>query len=139
MIKLSSIQQKTLDEFARSSLVNQFYWTGGTALAMVYLQHRQSYDLDFFSDDAFSVEAVNTFIQGLQKSVSLDYVEARKIFDRREFFLHNNEELRLEFVYYEHPRVGERKERNGISVDSFEDIATNKTMAFLTAANQKIL
>ncbi len=32
-------------------ILEHFYLTGGTALSSWYLHHRESYDLDFFSDE----------------------------------------------------------------------------------------
>ena len=31
-------------------LLRRFYWTGGTALSEFYLRHRESYDVDLFSE-----------------------------------------------------------------------------------------
>lgn len=129
MDELTLLQRKTLDLFAETSLCRQFYWTGGTALAVAYLHHRKSQDLDFFSDEQFSVEDVTEFVQSLKDKIGLKFVEAHRVFDRREFFLHNDEEVRLEFVHYDHPKLAERTLWNGILVDSLDDIAANKLMA----------
>ena len=58
-------------------------------------------------------------------------MEKKKVFDRWELFLHNGDELRLEFVHYEHPKINDRIRRDGILIDSFDDISANKTMALL--------
>lgn len=131
MIELSSLQKQVLDELAKSPLKDIFYWTGGTLLSAVYLHHRLSQDLDFFSDTPFSHDTIVGFVGGLKDRLALDYIEEKKIHDRWEFFLHNKEELRLEFVHYNHPKVGERKDWRGVVIDSLDDAATNKLMALV--------
>jgi predicted nucleotidyltransferase component of viral defense system len=46
---LTDHQQKALKLIAQTQLAEDFYFSGGTALAYFYLQHRKSEDLDFFS------------------------------------------------------------------------------------------
>src|SRR5258708_3524390 len=48
---LTPIQQATLETFPRVPGHEQFYLTGGTALAAFHLHHRLSYDLDFFTSE----------------------------------------------------------------------------------------
>lgn len=139
MAELSSIQKQTLELFKKSPLKDQFYWTGGTLLSVVYLHHRQSTDLDFFSDNAFAYEQIIGFIQQIKKTLKLQKIESKKIFDRYEFFLRNKDKLRIEFVLYEHPKLKLRKKWQGISVDSLDDIAANKTMAFFDRNEPKDL
>lgn len=139
MAELTQLQQETLDLFAKSELKDKFYWTGGTLLAVIYLHHRQSQDIDFFSDTPFSHDEVIGFINKLKEELQLDFVEEKKIYDRWEFFLHNKEEMRLEFVHYNHPKIAERAEWNGIKVDSFDDLAANKLMAMFDRNEPKDL
>ena len=131
MTELSPLQKQVLEAFAASSLHETFYWTGGTLLSAVYLHHRASQDLDFFSDKPFSHDDVIGFVRALKTRLNLEHIEEKKIHDRWEFFLHNNEELRLEFVHYDHPSVGKRGTKNGVTVDSLDDIAANKLMALV--------
>ena len=131
MKELTPLQRQVLELFIRSPLKEHFYWSGGTALAVVYLHHRYSQDLDFFSDTAFSREDLSPFLQQLQSSLQLDSIEEKKIFDRREFFLHNGGTVRLEFVHYDHPILASRKKWKNLKVDSLDDLATNKIMALV--------
>lgn len=129
MTELTSLQKQVLELFAKSLLKETFYWTGGTLLSVVYLHHRRSLDLDFFSDAPFSHDQVISFMNGLKKDVGLEFIEEKRIHDRWEFFLHNNDRVRTEFVYYNHPGLKPRGTWNGVTVDSLDDIATNKVMA----------
>ena len=49
---ISAEVQASLELVGQTSLATQFYLAGGTAAAL-YLGHRRSYDLDFFSPAAF--------------------------------------------------------------------------------------
>ncbi|MCX6723594.1 MAG: nucleotidyl transferase AbiEii/AbiGii toxin family protein [Candidatus Staskawiczbacteria bacterium] len=129
-MELFPIQKKVLDLFKESNLNGKFYWTGGTMLSFVYLKHRLSVDLDFFSDVPFSYGDVAGFVNDLKSVLKLSKVEGKKIFDRYEFFLTNSENVRLEFVFYNFPALTPRKKWEGILIDSLDDIAANKTMAF---------
>jgi predicted nucleotidyltransferase component of viral defense system len=139
MPEITPFQKKVLKLFKDSSLKDQFYWTGGTLLSVLYLHHRQSKDLDFFSDKSFSRSQVLKFVLHLKEELKLTKVEQTKIFDRYEFFLHNKETLRLEFVFYPHPKLKARIQREGIYIDSLDDIAANKAMAFFDRNDPKDL
>lgn len=65
--------------------------------------------------------------------------EGKKIFDRYEFFLTNSENVRLEFVFYNFPALKPRRKWEGILIDSLDDIAANKTMAFFDRNDVKDL
>ena len=56
---LNSYQKRLLDQAgAEDLLVRSFYFTGRTALSEFYLQHRESVDLDFFSQADFNRRSV---------------------------------------------------------------------------------
>lgn len=62
-----SINQKTrpvLEKISQSDLVERFYLAGGTALAIA-LGHRESIDLDWFSQDDFSNQAIKAQLSKL--------------------------------------------------------------------------
>ncbi len=137
MAELNKLQKETLDLFAKSSLAKSFYWTGGTLLSTVYLHHRTSEDLDFFSDKPFNPEELRNFAENLKKRLKLKGITAKKVFDRWEFLITNKEKVRVEFVLYEHPKLKPRKKWQGIFIDSLDDIAANKTMAMFDRNDPK--
>ena len=47
--------------------------------------------------------------------------------------------MRIEFVFYDHPKIWPRKKWQGILVDSLEDIAANKIMALFDRNDPKDL
>lgn len=66
MIKkiLTENQLKILEKISGEKfIINNFYLTGGTALAEFYLKHRFSEDLDFFSEREFDTTAISVFFQ----------------------------------------------------------------------------
>ena len=134
---LNKIQAKVLEALAKSSLNNKFYWTGGTLLAEKYLQHRESQDIDLFSDNSFSYQEILPLVHQIQKETKLKEIEEKKIFSRFEFFIHNGEKLRFEFVHYDFPKIKSRKKWQGVLIDSLEDLAANKVMSVLDRKEPK--
>lgn len=128
---LSKIQAAILEILAQSPLRERFYWTGGTLLAEKYLHHRNSYDVDLFTDKPFRYEEILPLVQEVKKRVKLKSVEEIKVSDRWEFFLHNHREVRFEFVHYQFPHLKSRKRWRGMFIDSLDDLAANKTMALV--------
>ncbi len=139
MAELNEIQKKVLGFLSKSSLAEKFYFTGGTLLSVFYLHHRKSKDLDFFSDNLVVHNEVIEFINELKKELQLSKIKEKKIYDRFEFFVSNGNEVRLEFVHYNHPKLKRRKKWNGVLIDSLDDIAANKLMAFFDRNEPKDL
>ena len=140
-MKLTEKQQRVLTLLAQSPLAKKFYWTGGTLLASYYLYHRKSIDLDFFSEEPFLFEDVNNFVQQISKELGFRKVNSKKIFNRWEFLFENHEPLRIEFVYYNHDKKTLKKRviLHGVFIDSLEDIAANKTLAYFDRNEPKDL
>jgi len=138
---LTKTQEKVISHLANSPLNKKFYWTGGTLLAYHYLHHRRSLDLDFFSEETFSFEEVNKLVEQIKRDLEFKKVSYQKIFDRREFIFENDEILRIEFVCYNHEKktLKKRNKLLGVYIDSLEDIAANKTMAYFDRNEPKDL
>jgi predicted nucleotidyltransferase component of viral defense system len=119
--------------FAVDDIHRNYHFTGGTALAEFYLQHRQSDDLDLFT------RAV--------RNIRNDYTEVRRVFDHEglevsaeregdefvRFFVRGKDEagtgLKVEFCRDAGAQMSPAKTIGNIIVDSFEDIAVNKVCA----------
>jgi len=141
MISFTESQKKIIDLFSASSLSKKFYLTGGTALSVFYLQHRLSIDLDFFSDKPFLYDEIAPFIERLKKDFNLKEIPTVKIFDRWQFTVKDKETVKLEFVYFDHEkkRLKPLKKEGRILIDSLEDIAANKTLAYFDRNEPKDL
>lgn len=140
-MNLTQQQKLAIELLAHSPLRDIFYWTGGTLLAYHYLHHRKSIDLDFFSEKKFSLEEINLFAQELKEKGDFANIHYQKIFERHEFIFENGERLRLEFVYFNHEKktLNKRGLIDGVYIDSLDDIAANKTLAYFDRNEPKDL
>src|SRR3989338_7093958 len=64
-MKIDFSLPKTVLPFLKDK-VNDFYLAGGTALSMFYYEHRESFDLDFFTK-SFSKERIIKIMDHLKK------------------------------------------------------------------------
>ncbi len=69
-IKLTPLQKDVFLFFGQNEFAKNFYWTGGTLLSYYYLHHRNSVDLDFFSEDLFMDNEYLIFINELKRKIN---------------------------------------------------------------------
>lgn len=126
---LTEEQKLIFDEVRNSFLRSSFYFTGGTALSEVYLKHRESLDLDFFSEKPFDPQSVFTLISSWSKkhnfSFESQYVDPTHIYI---LTFGNKRELKVDFAYYPYKRLQETSRYQGMEVESPLDIAVNKLL-----------
>lgn len=130
---LTPFQKRILTALGRSELASWFYLTGGTALAIYYLQHRFSEDLDFFAVDKEAVAGVTTTLADVAHSVDAS-VEFRRTFPTFvECFLTSTtgEHVKMDFAFDSPYRLmpTEIDAEYGIQVDNVVDISSNKLAA----------
>lgn len=131
-ITLTAAQRAVLAAVARSSLGPSLYWTGGTLLAVHYLRHRRSRDLDFFTDDLPDDLAVTAAIRDIRSAVGATDAQHVRFPNRWQYFLRRGrEELKVEIVYFPFPRLGRRPLQSTyhLRIDSLRDLAANKAHA----------
>jgi len=126
-------EQKTLIRaFARLADSEQFYLTGGTALAEFYFGHRRSYDLDFFTSVS---DLVIPFSRGLElglKDAGITARPIRRLHSFAEFVCTiDGRETRLQLAHdspyrFAPPEPGEY----GVLVNDYQDIVVDKLLAF---------
>lgn len=121
-------QRRFLELFTKEKkLSDQYFLTGGTALAEYYIPYRYSEDLDFFSEQEIKIDEITAFIRVIKKDLGYITFEYNSSYNRNLFFLKfPNSTLKLEFTYYPFPQVNQLKKEKGIFIDSVEDIAVNK-------------
>lgn len=124
-------QELLLNKFRKDKfLSSKFYFTGGTALSLHYLQHRQSVDLDFFSKDKFDPQVILDTITTWGKELNFitDYlaIEKTQIFNLT--FL-DKQTTKIDFGFYPYKQVEECRVIDDIKVDPLIDIAVNKLLA----------
>lgn len=122
-------QEKILNLVSREDyLLRRFYLTGGTPLAVFYLFHRISADLDFFSEKEIHLPSIKRFISKIQKKLKLIKVDYRKFLGLHSFYLFFGKKkfLKIDFNYYPYPRIERGRKYRNVIVDSLYDIAVNK-------------
>lgn len=108
-------------------MTKTFYLTGGTPLAIFYLHHRYSEDLDFFSETEVDVVDINVFLTEVKSNLGFTKVDYQSSMNRHLFFLdYLGATLKMEFTYFPFPRIEVGHREYGIEVDSQLDIAVNK-------------
>ena len=126
---LNTEQKLVFNEISNYDFVkNTFYFTSGTALSEIYYQHRESVDLDFFSDAKFESQLVYNVITGVAQKLDVSFESQHKdpLYIYHLKFKDRN--LKLDFARYPYKRLEEGPLFNGLKVDSKLDIAVNKTL-----------
>jgi len=124
---LTQTQLNFLNLFSESGLTKDFYLSGGTALTGFYFPYRFSEDLDFFSEKEFDIQTVTVFLKSVKGQLGYHQLDINSSFNRNLIFLKfKNEILKTEFTYYPFPQAINPSKYKNISIDSLEDIATNK-------------
>ncbi|MBI2050988.1 MAG: nucleotidyl transferase AbiEii/AbiGii toxin family protein [Parcubacteria group bacterium] len=139
-MKLTALQNQLLAAIGQSDLANYFYWTGGTLLSAHYLHHRESEDLDFFSDDLIAEEVVLMTMQRIKRSLKLAGLSQRTHLNRQQYQLKKGgKTLKIEFVYFPFPAIMKPKKVAPwpVRVAQLKDIAANKIFALYERGEPK--
>ncbi|MDO8580625.1 MAG: nucleotidyl transferase AbiEii/AbiGii toxin family protein, partial [Candidatus Omnitrophota bacterium] len=115
--------------------IDDFYLAGGTALSMFYYEHRESFDLDFFTKQ-FSKGHISKIIDNLKKdsnwSIELVAEQNTQNLARVAVYLakmEENKECKIDFVEDYIPLFNPLKRVDGINILSLEDIYLRKIYA----------
>ena len=119
---------KVLKQLANVSSLQQFYLSGGTALAL-QLGHRESEDLDFFSSKVFVPLKLQTELAtiGSLQSVELAEGTLNCFMDR----------VKLQFLHYPYPLLEKELEWEGVKISSLIDIACTKVITISMRGSKK--
>lgn len=128
---LTKEQKLALEEVFKSPVADFATWGGGTALSEIYLHHRKSEDIDIILTDLPPSEILTILSNKIFKVID---AKSKTSFTRMNRFqyvyiLANGEQLKLEFVYYPFPKIGQNKNIMGLKVESLTDIAISKTLS----------
>ncbi len=137
-LTFTPLQKIIFDEFSRKKNLKHFYFTGGTALSAVYLHHRESEDMDFFSETDFNNTPVNDFINVLTKVTKtksrFNQVEGVRMY---QLVRSKRPLIKLDFNYYPYKRLRKGTKINGVAIDSLQDIAVNKLQTIVSRTQIK--
>ncbi len=118
-----------------------FFLSGGSALGVFYLDHRRSYDLDFFSMQEVHWQTLKTRVQKVATGIgaALDTLSASPYFQRMKLTRDDETEI-LDFVIEMVPQVFPEKRRFGkIVVDPLVEIGINKICTLVHRSELKDL
>lgn len=136
---LSKPQKNFLLEISKIAYLREnFYFTGGTALAAFYLMHRYSEDLDFFSEKEVDLANLNVAIALLKKLFNADKIDFEQSYNRNLIFFHFGKVvLKTEFTFFPFPLIEKGEKQFGLAVDSLLDIAVNKLFTIYQRTNAR--
>lgn len=135
---ISPFQDEMLKLFPSLPDSSSFYLTRGTALAHFYLQHRKSYDLDFFTSEEHLIDPFSRRFEALVQSQSLKTDRRRSLKSFVEIFVIRGEETCVIQFAQDSPFRFEPPQEfpayPGLKVDSLREIASNKVLALFGRA-----
>lgn len=121
---ISKLHLDILDENRQSALtklkplVGEFILGGGTALSL-QINHRKSYDFDFFSQKELRQNLLTKLSQTIQiKEVSVNSSDELTFFDE--------DKIKYTFLYYYFPRYYSELTYNGFHIFPVKEIALHK-------------
>ena len=97
---LTSTQIKILNFLSKKDVFQRnFYFTGGTALAEVYLHHRKSEDLDFFSETEIDKISLTSLAKAISKEIQADTQDIQESYNRNLLYFNVKDEvIKTEFT-----------------------------------------
>jgi hypothetical protein len=136
---LSDFQTDFLRLFAGLPDQEHFYLTGGTALAEYYLGHRLSYDLDLFTSEADLILPFSYQVEKTAQSAGLQVVVVRRFASFVEFQIsRGDDQLKIDLALDSAFRFAPvEASETGVAVNDFQDIQTDKTLAFFGRAEPR--
>ncbi len=121
------------------AMERSFFLTGGSALGIFYLEHRRSYDLDFFTERDVDWHLLGNIVRDCSLAVSAqcETITASPLFYRFQLSRGPDREL-LDFVVEHTPQVNPTKEDFGpVRVDTLHEIAVNKVCMLISRCELK--
>ena len=120
-------------------ILKQFYLSGGTALGSWYLHHRESYDLDFFSDRPFDGEKITHWIQQNEGKLEYRSLVVNDDFGFYTFMFRytDNSRFKVDFNHYTSKRITKGIKWKGLEIDSMYEIAVNKIHTIRTHPRER--
>src|SRR3990167_10615110 len=101
-------------------ILKQFYLSGGTALSSWYLHHRESYDLDFFSERPFDGEKITYWIKQHEEKLEYQSFVINDDFGFYTFMFRykDNSRFKVDFAHYSSKRLTKGIDWRGLEIDS---------------------
>lgn len=124
---ISSQTLKLIQDLQRLPALKDFYLVGGTALAL-QLGHRNSIDIDLFTQNDFTVEEIEELLKPLFSYTST--------LSRKNTILAVVNNIKTDFIKHSYPHILPPITEEGISFLSKEDIAAMKFHAIIQSGKR---
>lgn len=134
------LQDKFLDQFFTSQFEPDFYLTGGTALARFYFHHRESVDLDLFTQNQdIDFAAVNLLVEKIGLAMGFKTVKQVVVNTFLQYIFEDvsGEGLKVDVVKDIPVHFGEFKQEGKVRIDSLANIGSNKVLAIFGRTDHK--
>lgn len=123
--RLSVLQRDLVRALARHG--TGFFLTGGGVLVGFVLGHRTTDDLDLFTTDDAVMAQVDSLVHALSVAVGAHVESLQTTPDHRRYLFSRAEEsTRVDFVRDRGPQLLSKPVRDGVAMDSVEEIFANK-------------
>lgn len=133
-------QDRFLKLFFQSPMSEAFYLTGGTALARFYFFHRESLDLDLFTNDLDQdFTLLNRTVLVILHTLGFQITSQATTSTFIQYVVTDPQgrSLKIDFVKDVPIHFGDPILREGIRVDSLENIGSNKILAVFGRTDAK--
>ncbi len=137
---LIKLQDRFLDRFFTSRFGADFYLTGGTALARFYFYHRESADLDLFTNSQkIDFTQVNLLVHQIAKRLELKLTNEVNTEDFLQYNFASDRGLNLKVDLVKDIPVhfGRILVKDKVRIDSLENIGSNKILAVFGRTDAK--
>lgn len=135
---INKVQKDILSQFSVVLDNEEFYLTGGTALALFYLMHRRSNDLDFFTNNVELITPFSYRLEDRLKKNGMQTQRQRGVHSFVEILAEKGEESTIIHLAEDAPfrldKLKEFPEYPKLKIDSLSDIASNKLLALFSRA-----
>ena len=136
-----SLRQKQFLEVVlqEREFFKQFYLSGGTALSSWYLHHRESYDLDFFSDKPFDGKKITHWIKQNEEKLEYQSLVVNDDFGFYTFIFRykDTSRFKVDFNHYTSERITKGMKWHGLEIDTMYEIAVNKIHTIRTHPRER--
>jgi hypothetical protein len=116
-----------------------FFLTGGSALSIFYLDHRLSYDLDFFTMNPVDWHYINNITIDIAQTMGADITKivSSDLFCRYELIRNDEKEI-IDFIIEKVPQLEATKNKfDNIIVDTINEIGINKICTLVSRSEIK--
>jgi predicted nucleotidyltransferase component of viral defense system len=135
-----ALQDRFLERFFAGPLGEHFYLTGGTALARFYFHHRESLDLDLFTNNfGQDFAQVNQVVLGILHALDLRITSQVVTDSFIQYIVADSARtsLKIDLVKDVPVHFSDLLTKNGVRLDSLENIGSNKVLAVFGRTDAK--